>query len=39
MDRKLKGREGACVRPTFFSPIELNDLACRFAAADSLVNR
>lgn len=39
MDGKLKGREGACVRPTFFSPIELNDLACRFAAAASLVNR
>ena len=39
MNGKLKGREGACVRPTFFSPIELNDLACRFAAAASLVNR
>lgn len=39
MNGKLKGREGACVRQTFFSPIELNDLACRFAAAASLVNR
>ena len=39
MNGKLKGREGAWVRPTFFSPIELKDLACRFAAAASRVNR